>query len=420
MSDDTHLPLSPFRVLDLTDERGLLCGQILADLGADVVAVEPPGGSSARRIGPFFGDTPDPEKSIYWWAYSRNKRSITLDFTTARGRELLLGLVRTTDFLIDTAIPGQLTQLGIGYEQLSHVNPRLIHVSITPFGQQGPSSLRPSSDLTVLAASGVLALTGDEDRPPIRLRVPQSDLHAAADAAVGALIALHERARSGIGQHVDVSAQQSAALATQSAILAAVNGSVGLRRMSGGFNLGPVRIPAVWRVADGYVTLTVLFGQGFAAFTQRLMRYLYDAGGCDASLLDEDWVTYGTRLMSGAQRPEHYQHLMESIARFVAVRTKAHLFDAALEHRLLLAPIATMADVLASPHLMARAYWCAVEHPELDRSVIYPGPFARMSKTPIQYRLRPPLIGEHNTEILGRELKLTTAQRAELKRAGVV
>jgi benzylsuccinate CoA-transferase BbsE subunit len=268
--------LSPYRVLDLSDERGLLCGQLLADLGADVIAVEPPSGSSARRLGPFFGDEPNPERSIYWWAYARNKRSITLDFTRARDHDLLLRLVEHADFLIDSADPRELTRLRIAYDDLSRVNPRLIHVSITPFGQTGPKSGDACSDLTALAASGVLALTGDEDRPPIRLRVPQAFLHAAADGALGALVALHARAHTGLGQHVDVSAQRSAALATQSAILAAPNGSAGLKRMAGGFNLGSIRIPAVWRAADGYVTLTVLFGQGFAAFTERLMAYLLD------------------------------------------------------------------------------------------------------------------------------------------------
>src|SRR5688572_26244961 len=130
--------LSPYRVLDLTDERGLLCGKILADLGADVIQIEPPGGNRARRTGPFHRDEVHPERSLYWWAYAANKRSITLDVTTADGRALLARLVGTADFLIESGAPGQLAALGLGWDALSAINPALIMASITPFGQSGP------------------------------------------------------------------------------------------------------------------------------------------------------------------------------------------------------------------------------------------------------------------------------------------
>ena len=125
--------LSPYRVLDLTNERGLLCGQILGDLGADVIKVEPPGGSPARKLGPFFQDQPDPNRSLYWWAYNRNKRSITLDLTRAEGREILFRLAKDAHFLIESDSPGHLASLGIGYQDLAAKNPALIGVSITPF-----------------------------------------------------------------------------------------------------------------------------------------------------------------------------------------------------------------------------------------------------------------------------------------------
>ena len=130
--------LEPYRVLDLTDDRGLLCGQILGDLGADVIQVEPPGGSPARRRGPFAGDVPHPDRSLAWWAYARNKRSVTLDVTDAAGRERLLALVRSAHFLIESAAPGVLAAQGFGYDALAAINPALIYVSITPFGQTGP------------------------------------------------------------------------------------------------------------------------------------------------------------------------------------------------------------------------------------------------------------------------------------------
>ena len=127
--------LAPYRVLDLTTERGLLCGQILADLGADVIKIEPPGGSSARKLGPFYQDQEDAENSLYWWAYNRNKRGITLDITRSEGQNLLRRLAQDAKFLIESDNPGTLAQYGLSYDELAADNPGLIYVSITPFGQ---------------------------------------------------------------------------------------------------------------------------------------------------------------------------------------------------------------------------------------------------------------------------------------------
>src|SRR4029450_5891695 len=210
--------LSPYRVLDLTTHRGLLCGQILGDLGADVIHVEPPGGAPARRLGPFAGDVPHPDRSLFWWAQTRNQRSITLDLDATQGRDILRQLVRRAHFVLESDEPGAMAARGLGPDELRAVNPSLVSVSITPFGQDGPKAHWASSDLVLLAAGGPLYLTGDDDRPPVRLPVPQAGFHAAADAAVGGVIGHHARRRTGRGQHVDVSAQQSVTLATQSYI----------------------------------------------------------------------------------------------------------------------------------------------------------------------------------------------------------
>ena len=236
--------LSPYRVLDLTTERGLICGQMLADMGADVIKVEPVGGSSARGIGPFYQDAPHPDRSLYWWAYNRNKRAITLDLERDAGRDLLVRLVERADFLIESHNPGYMSRHHLGFADLSKINPALIYVSITPFGQDGPKASYADSDLIIMAASGPLILAGDADRAPVRLSIPQAYLHASADAAVAALAAHHERVRSALGQHIDVAAVQSVAMATQSNILAAALGSVEPRRMSGGVKIGTDRSAA--------------------------------------------------------------------------------------------------------------------------------------------------------------------------------
>ena len=413
--------LNPYRVLDLTTERGLLCGQILGDLGADVITVEPPGGSPARQLGPFYKDQPDPNGSLYWWAYNRNKRSITLDITTDEGKTLLRRLAKSARFFIESDMPGALAELGLGYADLAADNPALIYVSITPFGQDGPKASYADSDLVILAAGGPLILTGDEDRPPVRVSVPQAYPHASAAAAAAAMIALYESLQSGQGQHIDISAQQAVAQATQSSLLATPLGDAESKRMSGGVKLGNIPIRLVWPAKDGHVAITYLFGSAVAHFTQRFMNWICEEGFCDEATRDQDWVGYGGYLFGGSDEAiEDYLGLTKLVERFTLTKTKAELLEGALDRGLLIAPITTADEVVNSPQLAARNYWQALNHPELDQTVSYPGPFAKFSASPITYRRRPPTVGEHNTEIYTNELGLTAQQLAELTHKGVI
>ena len=412
--------LRPYRVLDLTTERGLLCGQMLGDMGADVVKVEPPGGCSARGIGPFYKDAPHPDRSLYWWAYNRNKRAITLDIERDGGRDLLRRLVERADFLIESHNPGYLSQHGLGFADLARINPALIYVSITPFGQDGPKASYADSDLIVMAAGGPLILAGDDDRPPVRLSVPQAYLHASADAAVAALAAHHERVRSGLGQHVDVAAQQSVAMATQSNILAAALGSVEPRRMSGGVKLGPLDIPLVFPARDGFVAMIFLFGSALGVFTARLMHFICEQGFCDEATRDKDWIAYGEQLFSGVEPLSEFERVKEILRTFTRSHTKSELLDMAVERGFLITPVTTIDEVVESPQFASRDYFQSVAHPELGESFRYPGPFAKFSATPIEYRRRPPTVGEHNSEIYRDELGLSEREIAELSRAGII
>src|SRR3989338_8654583 len=181
--------LSPYRVLDLTDEKGLLCGKLLGDLGADVIKVERPGGDPARKIGPFYHDEADPEKSLFWFAFNTSKRGITLDIESAAGQATFKKLVETADFVIESFPPGYLDKLGLGYSALEKVNPGVIMVSITPFGQTGPYKDYKAPDIVAWAMGGVMYPWGDADRPPVHIsHHSQAYLHAAGQAVVGALI----------------------------------------------------------------------------------------------------------------------------------------------------------------------------------------------------------------------------------------
>jgi crotonobetainyl-CoA:carnitine CoA-transferase CaiB-like acyl-CoA transferase len=412
--------LSPYRVLDLTNERGLLCGQMLGDLGADVVQIEPPGGSPARRLGPFVDDVPHPDRSLHWWAHCRNKRSVTLDLDRPEGRDLLHRLVANADFLIESDTPGVQTARGLDYAALAAVNPKLVYVSITPFGQTGPKARWADTDLVLMAASGPLRLTGDSDRPPLRMSVPQAYAHAAAEAAGAALVAHHELHRSGLGQHVDVSAQSAIALATQSYLLASAVGFPEARRVAGGVGIGPLTVQFVYPAADGHVSITFLFGSSVGPFTGRLMRWIADEGGCDEATRDKDWIRFFEQMFTGEESFAELFRLQEVVASFTRTRTKAHLLAAALARDLLIAPVATTREVVESAQLAARDWWQTLPHPELGRAVTYPGPFARLSATPIRYRRRPPTVGEHNGEILGGELGVSETTLAALAADGVI
>ena len=390
--------LSPYRVLDLTNERGLLCGQMLADLGADVIAVEPPAGNSARRLGPFADGEPGPERSLYWWAYARNKRSVALDITTEDGRIELLRLAEGAHFLIESERPGRMAELGLGYEDVAKVNPALVYVSISAFGQTGPKSGYADSDLIINAAGG--GGTGDSDRAPLRFSVPLAYQHAGADAAGAALIAHHERVRSGMGQHVDVSAQQSLLQASQSQILSAAIGEQEPKRVTGGITLGGLPIPFVWPAKDGHISLIFLFG-AIGPFSRRLMEWLYEEGFCDEATRDKDWIGYTDLLKSGEEPIEEYMRVLGVIREFTATKTKVELMEAALARRLLIAPMATIDELAANEQFAARDFWRDIQ--QSGRSVRHPGPFVKFSETPIEYQRSAPSIGEHNAEVLGND-----------------
>lgn len=390
--------LSGHRVVDRTSGGSLLAGQILADLGADVIQVEPPEGSPARRIGPFGTDPSDVERSLYWQAYARGKRSIVLDLGRPSDRDSFADLLQSADVLIDHVRADELSAEGLDRRSLERRHPRLVHASITPFGQDGPKSRWVGTDLTLLASAGPLVLYGDDDRPPVRVSVPQAELHAATDAAVAILIALRARERSGLGQHIDVSIQQSAMAATQSNWLATLAGDRPLTRVAGGGRVGPLDIRFLYPAKDGFVSITLVFGSAIGPLVGRLMDYIHEQGGCDDATRAKDWVRYYELLSTGAEPYSEYERVKQVIADFTARRTKAELFAAALERGLVIAPVATVADVVESAQLAERAYWRRIPGPG-GREVLFPGPFARFSASPLRLDRRAPRLGEHSGEI---------------------
>ncbi len=396
--------LTPYRVVDLTDHRGNLAGLMLAQLGAEVIAVEPPGGSAARAEGPFLGDVADLERSLVHWSFNRGKRSVVWDLvTSALHRDRFRALVRGADILIDNEAPGALSALGLDPGELAADNPALVHVSITPFGQDGPKAGYLATDLTLMAAGGYLALTGDDDRAPVRVSLPQAWHHAAADAADVALIALFERQRSGLGQFIDVSVQASVLQSTQSMVLSQPFGAPKVVRIAGGVKLPPLDLRLVWQCKDGHVTVAFLFGSSIGPFSERLMRWVHEEGFCDAATLDKDWIEFAVHVDEGRETVEEFERLKGCVGAFLLTKTKAELLEQSLTRRLLIAPVTTVADVAVSPQLESRGYWQQVEVPGLDVAVRMPGNMTRASRTPLEPLAPPPRLGA-DTDAVEREL----------------
>ena len=278
--------LSPYRVLDFSDERGHLCGYMLAALGADVIAIEPPGGSRARSLRPFLGDIEDPDRSLTHFAYNRGKRSVVLDLDDELDRQRLEQLLAASDVVIESDIPGRMAELGLSHRQLEIDHPHLVCASVTAFGQTGPKATWAATDLTVMASAVTLGITGDEDRPPVRVTVPQGFHFGAASATSGIIAALIERDHSGTGQHVDAAAQWTATLGTQAGVLSTGVGSVDITRTAGGAVIGPVRLRLVYPAADGYVSITHVFGMPIGQNTGYLMQWVCEEGFCDDAMRD--------------------------------------------------------------------------------------------------------------------------------------
>lgn len=418
MEEKEQTMLGSYRVLDLSDEKGFFCGQLLGSLGADVIKIERPGGDAARNIGPFFHDIPNPEKSLYWLAYNTNKRGVTLNIETADGKDIFNKLVKTADVVVETFNPGYLDKLGLGYSRLAEINPGIVMTSITPFGQTGPYADFKSSDLVCWAMSGLLFITGDPDKYPVRVsHIPLSYLLASMDGALATAIALHWRHSSGKGQQIDVSIQDSA---NKTAWMIherwAVTGEEFPRGSS--FYSVPnsdVKLRLVWPVKDGHIFYMIYTGSFGVEEDKRLVQWLDEEGMADDYLKGIDWNTLDWRMHSG----EEGEKIQNYFARFFATKTKAELLAEALKRRIMIQPVSSARDLIEHQHLQARDYWQDVEYSDLGVSLRYPVRFCLSSETPCKHWRRAPAIGEHNQEIY-KELGYSASEIVSLKEAGII
>ena len=390
---NTTGPLAPYRVLDLTGQQGFLCGRILGDLGADVINIEPPGGDPARRLGPFYHDEPHPDRSLSYWAYNLNKRSVELDLESRPGRAAFKRLARTADFIVESLPRRYLDGLGLGYEDLSARNPGLIVTSISPFGSSGPYRDYRGGDLIAMAAGGLMYLAGAEERRPVVVGVPQAANQAAAQAAVGTLIAHHHRQATGRGQWIDVSTQEAVVNS-----LDWVQQYYDIRQVicKRGTTPGlPIQQNWIWEAKDGYVSWVWWVGAGWGRKNIPLIEMMAEDGD-DAGLLAVPWEDMSFYKLT-RQQVDPWE---EAWARFFKRHTVAELVREAQRRRFLLYPVNSPQDVVASRQLEARRFFTSVKPYGLSERVTFPGPVAK-SNTPLWTIRRPAAkTGQHTAQVL--------------------
>jgi len=389
--------LSGIRVLDFTQVMaGPFSAMLLADLGADVIKVEPPGGDSTRQMPGAVGtDTPA------FNAVNRGKRSIVINLKTIEGREALHRLIGPTDILVENYRPGVMESLGFGYDALAKEHPRLIYASISGYGQTGPARHKGGFDLIAQGVSGIMSVTGDPDRPPVKAGVPLTDLGAGLFAVVGILAALEARHRTGLGQRIDTSlVDAGVALSVWEATEYFAGAGVPVALGSAHRMNAPYQ---AFRCADGYITI--------GGANERIFRRLCEVLG------HPEWQSMPD-FADNASRVRHREDLTRRIEAITTRQTRAHWLSLFEAHDIPCGPINDYAQVFADPQVRAREMVVEVEHPKLGRIRSLGSPI-KMSATPADASRRAPLLGEHTNEILT-GIGVSEPEIARLRASGAI
>lgn len=395
--------LKPYRVIDLTDHRGLLAGHMLAQMGADVVQVEPEGGNIARQLPPFAPDWPEGEQSLFWATYTAGKRSIVAD--PEGDGALWERLLRSADILIESYTPREGRPFWLDPGALAERHPHLVHVSITPFGLEGPKHDWQDSEITLWAAGGPLWLTRGHDDRPLRISVPQAYLHAGATAVSAALIALTDRSRTGRGQHVDLAVVQTLPQCTLGAVLAEGVGHADFvpRRKAGDEHVvdlsgsGSITRKSKWMVSDGLAEMHLGIGPAAGPASNKLMTWMRDEGWFHPIFSDWDWSRLHEKIISREVSEADLDAVRAWVQSFLTARHKDELVGVAIERGVRIAPILTVADLAESAQFAARGFIETIDGP--FGSYRMPGAFARGCPEGFVWPRPAPRLGEHDAEV---------------------
>jgi crotonobetainyl-CoA:carnitine CoA-transferase CaiB-like acyl-CoA transferase len=399
---DAHGPLKGLRVLDLTRVlAGPTCTQMLGDLGAEVIKIERPGaGDDTRGFAPPV--MPGTEESAYFIGVNRNKRSVTLDIATKEGQAIARQLLADTDILVENFKVGALAKYGLGYEQLHEEFPGLIYCSITGFGQTGPYAPRPGYDSLIQGMGGVMSLTGEPDGLPQKVGVPVADLFAGLYGCIGILAALRHREKTGQGQQVDIGMLDThvAWLANQGMNFLATRENPA--RLG---NQHPNIVPyQVFPTEDGYMVLSVGNDATFKRFC--------DAFGLEHLLADERYATNPARV---ANR----QLVTDTLTPVMKTHPTEWWVEKLEALKIGCGPINTLKQVFDDPHVKARGMEVQMKHSSGAEVTVIANP-VRLSETPADYRIAPPLLGEHTSEVLQDLLGIDNKTFESLKKKGII
>jgi crotonobetainyl-CoA:carnitine CoA-transferase CaiB-like acyl-CoA transferase len=396
--------LEGLRVVELASDRAAYAGKLLADLGADVVVVEPPGGHASRTYGPFLDDVPDPNRSLWWWYYNTSKRSVVLDLGSPAGAQAFVELVRKADIVIEGEPPGALRSHGLDHVELRTEQPELIWVSVTPFGRLLEERDAPMTDLTLLSGGGVVWNSGYDDHslPPVRGGGGQAQNIASLFAAIGTMTAVLQRDATGVGQHVDVSMHAAVNVTTESGTFVWLVAQQTVLRQTGRHAATVPTMETQVQAADGrYVTT------GFPPHEGKDFQAIVD---WLRSLGLEDEFPEAFFLQMGVDRdgvdPRQFGSDPEALAIFgagraalcfIASRIAAYDFFIGTQERDIQCGIVyAPEEALEDEHFIARGFPVPVHHPELGRDVVYPGAPFLGSEGGWRISRRPPLVGEHD------------------------
>ncbi len=414
--------LKGFRMLDLTDEKGASCGKMFADMGAEVIKIEPPLGCSTRTIPPFLEDTPGPDRSLYSIAYHAGKKSVTANLESPDARALVANLAAKADFLVESFALGYLDSIGLGYDELSRRNPRLIYTSIVPFGDKGPGRDYKWADIITWAAGGMMYMMGEEGKPPIQMSLPQAGLHAGGEASVASLIAHYPRQVDGLGQKIVVDMQACIVWTLMNEQAMPILHGDHIRRTGVYTGSADARRKSVYKCKDGHISTLIAGGTLGGASTKALVQWMNEKGLAADWMLAKDWATWVPGMFMKMTERDHFEinDLEDRVQRFFLTMTKREIYEGTLKRRILLAPVADVSDIAHDEQLKAREYFVDIEHDTLNRKLTVPGAFAKLSVTPVGPNSRAPKIGEHNDEIYGSLLGISGDRLKSLRASGAI
>lgn len=399
--------LSGVKVLDMTRVvAGPTATQCLGDFGADVIKVERPGeGDDVRHVGPpWLIDTDGNEtrESTYFQAANRNKRSIAVNFQSEEGAELLRTLAAKVDVFVENFRPNTLAKYGLDYQSLKQINPRLIYCSVSGFGQTGPYASRSGYDFLMQAMSGLMSVTGDPEGPPMRVGVPIADILAGKDAVIGILLALRELDQTGLGQSIDISLFDSQVAAMTNTFTAWFNGGFEMPRTG---NDHPSASPyGVYRTFDGYLLI--------ATFNNREFARLAVAVG------KPEWVDDASFNSMGA-RVANRHALAAALTEILVEKPREHWIELLNAAGVSCGPINRMSELQTDPHFRERDMTVTLPHALSGEIVVAASPI-RCSESAVEYKLGPPVIGQHTAEVLHDMLGLDAGAVSALAARGVI